>query len=110
MVISGFGIYDASGTEIKDFSEVTVGETLTARANIYNGGGRDICISYGVYGSKIMKAFDFEQYEDVTGGIEGTTVEKEFTVTADMTADSICVYLWDDLNSLSPYVSCLEID
>lgn len=110
MVISGFGIYNAAGTEIKDFSEVTVGETLTARANIYNGGGRDICISYGVYGSKIMKAFDFEQYEDVTGGIEGTTVEKEFTVTADMTADSICAYLWDDLNSLSPYVSCVEID
>lgn len=110
MVISGFGIYKANGEQVDEFSDVTVGETLKAKATIYNGGGKNICISYGIFGGKFMKAFDFTQYTNIVAGISGTPVEIDIPVTADLAADEISVYLWNDLNSLTPYIQCVEID
>ena len=64
---------------------------------------------YGIFSDNYMKAIDYAQNTDIESGFNPVTIEKAFTVTADMKADAIRGFIWENLTSYKPYTQSVDL-
>ena len=110
IIVSDFGFWSGD-TKIENFADISTGTEIKLKANLYNytGDKKSACLMYGIFSDNYMKAIDYAQNTDIESGFNPVTIEKAFTVTADMKADVIRGFIWENLTSYKPYTQSVDL-